>query len=55
VSGAGGQYIYRFPVPIPIPEKTDIDVRVTTRSNNGRYTGAFDVILIKTGLAVEPL
>jgi stress response protein SCP2 len=55
VSGAGGQYLYRFAVPIAIPEKSDIDIRITTRSNNGRYTSAFDMILIKTGLAVEPL
>jgi hypothetical protein len=50
VSGSGGQYDYEFSVPIVIPEKSDIDVRVTTRSNNGRYTAAFDIILIKTGL-----
>lgn len=55
VSGTGGQYTYKFAVPLALPEKTDIDVRVTTRSNNGRYTAAFDMILIKTGLAVEPL
>lgn len=55
VSGTGGQYTYKFSVPISIPEKSDIDVRITTRSNNGRYTAAFDMILIKTGLAVEPL
>jgi hypothetical protein len=50
VSGSGGQYDYTFGVPISIPEKSDIDVRATTRSNNGRYTAAFDMILIKTGL-----
>jgi hypothetical protein len=50
VSGAGGQYLYEFPIPIPIPAKSDIDVRVVTRSNNGRYTAAFDVILIKDSL-----
>lgn len=50
VSGAGGQYIYEFPVPIPIPAKSDIDVRVTSRANNGRYTAAFDIILIKDSL-----
>ena len=55
VSGTGGQYTYKFNVPIPVPEKSDIDVRITTRTNNGRYTAAFDMILIKTGLAVEPL
>jgi len=50
VSGAGGQYIYEFHVPIPIPEKSDIDVRATARANNGRYTAAFDLILIKDSL-----
>lgn len=50
VSGGGGQYTYNFAVPNVIPEKSDIDVRVTTRSNNGRYTAAFDLILVKTGL-----
>ena len=47
VSGAGGQYIYDFSFPIPIPEKSDIDVRITTRSNNGRYTAAFDLLLVQ--------
>lgn len=51
VSGGGGQYIYDFAVPIAIPEKSDIDVRITTRSNNGRFTTAFDLLLIKTGLS----
>ena len=53
VDGDGGQYFYPFSTPIPIPEKSDIDVRVTTRSNNGRYTSAFCIILIEndgTGL-----
>jgi hypothetical protein len=50
VAGAGGQYIYEFPVPIPIPAKSDIDVRATSRANNGRYTAAFDLILIKDSL-----
>lgn len=52
VSGVGGQYIYDFATPIPIPEKSDIDVRVVTRTNNGRYTAAFDLILIKDNLGV---
>ena len=47
VSGSGGQYLYEFGVPIPIPEKSDIDVRVATRSNNGRFTAAFDMILVE--------
>ena len=47
VSGAGGQYFYKFTVPIAIPEKSDIDVRATTRSNNARATAAFDIILVE--------
>jgi hypothetical protein len=50
VEGDGGQYMYDFTVPIPIPAKSDIDVRVTSRSNNGRYTAAFDLILIEDSL-----
>ena len=43
----GGQYQYEFTIPIKLPEKTDIDVRMSTRSNNGSYTAAFDLILLK--------
>jgi hypothetical protein len=46
ISGDGGQYDYTFTTPIPIPEKSDIDVRVVTRTNNGRFTAAFDVLLV---------
>ena len=46
VGGVGGQYIYDFSFPIPVPEKSDIDVRITTRTNNGRYTAAFDLLLV---------
>lgn len=46
ISGNGGEYRYRFSFPIKIPSKSDIDVRVTTRSNNGRYTAAFDMLLL---------
>lgn len=46
VGGAGGEYDYTFSVPIALPEKTDIDVRMKTRSNNGRFTSAFCLILI---------
>lgn len=53
VDGDGGQYRYDFTVPLPIPAKSDIDVRVTTRSNNGRYTAAFDLILIEDRLGSE--
>lgn len=45
VSGAGGQYMYEFSVPRVIPEKSDIDVRASVRSNNARFTAAFDIIL----------
>lgn len=47
VSGAGGHYTYDFDVPVAIPEKSDIDVRVTVRSNNARITSAFDLILMQ--------
>ena len=50
VSGGGGEYMYKFAFPIQIPEKSDIDVRLTTRSNNGRYTASFDILLIKDEL-----
>jgi len=46
VDGDGGQYLYDFAFPIPVPEKSDIDIRITTRSNNGRYTAAFDILLV---------
>lgn len=47
VAGVGGQYGHDFEFPIRIPEKSDIDVRMTTRSNNGRYTAAFDLLLLE--------
>ncbi|MFZ9740331.1 MAG: hypothetical protein ACO3CQ_00345 [Candidatus Nanopelagicaceae bacterium] len=50
VTGVGGQYSYDFAFPIEIPEKSDIDVRITTRTNNGRYTAAFDILLIDNEL-----
>ena len=46
VTGAGGFYEYTFTIPQSMPEKTDIDVRVTARTNNGRYTAAFDMLLL---------
>ena len=51
VSGTGGQYLYEFSFPIPIPEKSDIDVRINTRSNNGRFTAAFEILLIDNDAA----
>lgn len=50
VDGDGGQYFYKFAFPIEIPQHSDIDIRLTTRSNNGRYTAAFDMLLIKNEL-----
>jgi len=50
VGGAGGEYFYKFAFPIQIPQHSDIDIRLTTRSNNGRYTAAFDMLLIKDEL-----
>ncbi len=47
VAGSGGKYEYQFEFPIRIPEKSDIDVRITTRTNNGRYTAAFDLLLLE--------
>lgn len=47
VAGVGGQYDYDFSFPQRIPEKSDIDVRMTTRTNNGRYTAAFDLLLLE--------
>jgi hypothetical protein len=45
-SGAAGPYEYDFAVPLKITEKSDIDVRVTTRDKNGRYTVSFDILLV---------
>jgi hypothetical protein len=50
VDGAGGQYFYKFAFPQKLPEKSDIDVRITSRSNNGRFTAAFDILIIKDEL-----
>ena len=46
VSGDGGEYDRELSFPIPLPEKTDIDVRLTTRSNNVRATTSFDIMLV---------
>jgi hypothetical protein len=50
VDGSGGQYFYKFAFPQRIPEKSDVDIRITSRSNNGRFTAAFDILLIKNEL-----
>jgi len=47
VVGSGGAYVYEFAIPNPITEKSDIDIRTSVRSNNGRYTAAWDMVLIK--------
>lgn len=47
VNGNGGEYEYNFAFPVKIPQHSDIDVRLTTRSNNGRFTAAFDMLLLK--------
>ena len=46
---ASSQYVYKFTSPFALPEKTDIDVRVTVRSNNARVTAAYDLYLIQNG------
>ena len=51
VNGNGGTYDYKFSFPQELPEKTDIDIRMVTGvSNNGRFTAAFDILLIKNEL-----
>tara|TARA_R110000851_G_C13094744_1_gene567303 strand:+ start:3138 stop:3860 length:723 start_codon:yes stop_codon:yes gene_type:complete len=50
VSGAGGAYVYDWAIPLLLPPKTDMDLRVDVRTNNGKYTAAFDIILVKVGL-----
>lgn len=39
-------YNYKFTFPLALPEKSDIDLRLTTRSNNGRFTSSFDILLV---------
>ena len=53
VAGAGGEYNYQFSFPVQVPEKSDIDVRLSTRSNNGRYTAAFDILLVQEAVNVD--
>ena len=47
VNGSGGEYQYETSFPFPFPEMTDVDVRIKTRTNNGRYTAAYDILIIK--------
>jgi len=46
VNGVGGAYQLIYPLPQPLLEKTDIDARMLTQSNNGRYTCTFDIMLV---------
>jgi hypothetical protein len=46
VNGVGGAYQLIYPLPQPLLEKTDIDARMITQSNNGRYTCTFDIMLV---------
>lgn len=46
VNGVGGAYQLIYPIPQALTEKTDIDARMHTLSNNGRYTCTFDILLV---------
>jgi len=46
VNGVGGPYQLEYPIPQSFSEKTDIDARMHTQSNNGRYTCTFDILLV---------
>ena len=46
VNGVGGAYQLEYPIPQSFTEKTDIDARMHTFSNNGRYTCTFDILLV---------
>ena len=46
VTGVGGAYQLEYPIPQSFPEKTDIDARMHTFANNGRYTCTFDILLV---------
>ena len=46
VNGVGGPYQLEYPIPLSFPEKSDIDARMHTLSNNGRYTCTFDILLV---------
>jgi hypothetical protein len=46
VTGRGGPYQLEYPIPQAFTEKTDIDARMHTLSNNGRYTCTFDLLLV---------
>ena len=46
VTGVGGAYQLEYPIPQSFSEKTDIDARMHTFANNGRYTCTFDILLV---------
>ena len=46
VNGRGGAYQLEYPIPQQLPEKTDVDARIITFANNGRYTCTFDILLV---------
>ena len=46
VNGVGGPYQLEYPIPQSFTEKSDLDARMTTFSNNGRYTCTFDILLV---------
>jgi len=46
VNGVGGPYQLEYPIPQALTEKSDLDARMTTFSNNGRYTCTFDILLV---------
>ena len=46
VNGRGGAYQLEYPIPQQLPEKTDLDARIITFANNGRYTCTFDILLV---------
>ena len=52
VNGVGGSYQLEYPVPQSFTEKTDIDARMHTLSNNGRYTCTFDILLVDNSTGV---
>ena len=43
---AVGTSPYEWAIPLPIPEKSDIDFRADARTNNGRYTATYELILL---------
>jgi hypothetical protein len=52
VNGVGGPYQLEYPIPQSFTEKTDIDARMHTLSNNGRYTCTFDILLVDNTVGV---